>query len=195
MLRLNRIWKLYLVYSTVLLVMMILGGFILKSQLRETLRNYLARDALTLSRVIAKSLPNTDNSTVLDHFSKEYAETAGARITIIRTNGSVIGESDRNSIDVKNHLDRPEVRDALENGTGIAIRHSRTLGVDMLYGASLLKERDRIIRVAIPMREVKHIENEVMIFLTLALYLTPILAMIISFLFARYLTSDESEKT
>ena len=89
------------------------------------------------------------------------------------------------SIRTDSHLKRPEIQDAVKNGIGTAIRFSNTLSIDMLYVASLLKEQHKIIRIAIPMKKVKEIENEVMILLALALYLTPFLAIVVSFFFAK----------
>lgn len=181
-----------MVYTSILLIAMIAGGLILEAQLRKTLRNHLMDDALTLAKIMGKQLPDTQDPFILDSFCTDYGKISGARITIITIDGKVIGESNRESIETANHLNRPEVKDALEKGTGTAIRHSNTLDVDMLYAAVLLDDRQSIVRIALPMKKVKHVENQVMIFLGLALYITPVLAMFLSFLFAGYLVSEES---
>jgi hypothetical protein len=56
-----------------------------------------------------------------------------------------------------------------------------------------LKNRDKIIRVAMPMTEVKAIENEVMVSLALALYLIPVIAVIIFLFAARHILADENK--
>lgn len=191
MVRLSRIWKLYVTYTIVLLVCMIIGGLILKAKLKETLEDHLARQVLTLTRVIAKNLPDNENSSILDPFCEAYGEIAGVRITIIREDGAVIGESDRKSIGMEKHLDRIEVQSAVSMGIGSSVRHSETLGVDMLYVATFLADKGRIIRLAMPMSKVKVIEDKIMIFVILALYLTPVVAVIICFFFAKYMAYND----
>ena len=190
MMRLSRIWKLYVIYTVVLIACMTLAGFLLQVQIEKRLEGQLKEDILILAKVIASILPDVEDFSTLDPFCKTYQNMAGVRITVIKKNGKVIGESDRSSIKVDNHLKRPEVRKAVSEGIGTAIRFSDTLDIDMLYVALLIRERNKIIRLAIPMAKVKAIENEVMIFLAIALYLTPLIAIIISFFFARYMTDN-----
>ena len=49
--------------------------------------------------------------------------TAGntSRITLIRTDGTVVSDSDADPLELDNHLSRKEVVQALENGSGIFI--------------------------------------------------------------------------
>ncbi|OQX16541.1 MAG: hypothetical protein BWK80_40135 [Desulfobacteraceae bacterium IS3] len=185
MIKITRLWKIYLTFTLVLLVSMTVAGFILEIQLKKQLKQYLADEAMVLGKLVADILPPTEDSLVLDPFCKKYGEIAGVRISIIKTEGKVIGESDRKSIRTDSHLKRPEIQDAVKNGMGTAIRFSDTLNIDMLYVASLLKEQHKIVRIAIPMKKIKEIENEVMILLALALYLTPFLAIVVSFFFAK----------
>jgi two-component system phosphate regulon sensor histidine kinase PhoR len=191
MLRISRVWKIYLVYTIVLVTGITLAGLILNIQLRKRLESQLKRDVLVYAELIASAMPKNEKVINLDTFCQDYKEKAGVRITIIKENGEVIGESDRKSNKVTNHLDRPEVSGALEKGTAAAIRYSESLGSDMLYVALLLESRKKIIRLAMPMTKVKTIQNEVMGFLAVALYFIPVLAIIISFFFAKRMTSEK----
>ena len=195
MFRLSRVWKLYFFYTCVLLVSIIIGSLILQARLKITLRDHLQDDALVVASVLAAMIPETESSKVLDAWCRKYRDIANVRITLVGLDGKVIGESNRESIQIENHLDRPEVKEALDSGVGKAIRYSDTLRIDMFYIAKLLKVKNLIIRVAMPMRYVQAIENQVMLFLTLVLYLTPVVAMIFSFLFAKYLTSENRKAT
>jgi len=193
MVRLSRIWKLYIVYTIVLLVCMIVGGLILQAKLRKTLEGHLTEEVLTLTRVILKNLPDTEDPAILDPFCQAHGEIAGVRMTIIKADGTVIGESDRKSIGMEKHLDRIEVKGAISKGVGTSVRHSETLGIDMLYVASFLREKGRITRLSMPMAKVRAIEDKIAIFLILALYLTPVVAVIICFFFARYMAYRDRE--
>lgn len=191
MVRLSRIWKLYITYTIVLLVCMIAGGLILQAKLKGILEEHLTHEVFTLTKVIVKNLPDTADASILDPFCQAYGEIAGVRITIIEVDGTVIGESDRKSMGMEKHLDRIEVKDAISKGMGSSVRHSETLGIDMLYVASLLEDKGKIIRLSMPMAAVKAIEDKIMIFLTLGLYLTPIVAVIICFFFAQYMAYQD----
>ncbi len=190
MIRFNRVWKLYIVFIIVLLTGMTAVGFMLEFRLKGKLKSYLTHEALILANVIAATVPQTEKPATVDSFCRKFAEITGVRVTIIKTDGSVIGESDRASIGVDNHLKRKEVREAIERGTGVCVRLSKTLGIEMLYVASLMKGKGKIVRTGIAMTQVNKIESEVMGFLSLALFLTPVLAIVISFFFARYMADD-----
>lgn len=74
---------------------------------------------------------------------------ADLRLTVMDTSGKVIYDNRADSLPVSNHLDRPEVRMALANGTGFAkSRHSAT--TDKVYFYSAMAEGDIIVRSAAP---------------------------------------------
>jgi len=190
MIRFSRLWKIYLFYTIVVVAGITLTGFFLEHKLRNTLKTHVKREVLTLAKVIAKAVPETKNVHALDSFCRDYGITAQVRVTLIERDGKVIGDSETESLNLSNHLDRPEVQAAIANGVGDALRYSETLQVDMLYVALLLEARRRVIRLAMPMTDVKIIENQVMGFFAVALYLTPLFTLIISLMFFRYLKSD-----
>ncbi|NLT13161.1 MAG: PAS domain-containing protein [Clostridiales bacterium] len=57
------------------------------------------------------------------------------RVTLISADGTVLFDSLADPAAMENHLDRPEVRDALETGSGKASRLSETLGRQTFYHA------------------------------------------------------------
>jgi two-component system phosphate regulon sensor histidine kinase PhoR len=195
MIALRRIWKLYCLYTILLVVGVALAGFVLEAQLKRSLTEHLEEDALTLARVIAQSLPDSEAPSVLDPFCDSYRNVVGARITLMDREGKVIGESDADPVEVGTKLDRPEVQEAVKKGVGHGIRFSKTLRIDMLYTAFFSKEKDKIIRLAVPMTKVRGFQNEVMILFSLALFLAPFLAIIITFFFAKYGIHEDTKKT
>src|SRR5262245_38680939 len=88
----------------------------------------------------------------LDRACAELSPGIGTRITFARPDGTVLGESSQPSEALQNHADRPEIRAALRDGEGHAVRWSATLDRRLLYVATR-QERDgavRIIRTAVP---------------------------------------------
>jgi two-component system phosphate regulon sensor histidine kinase PhoR len=75
-------------------------------------------------------------------------ELRDIRVTWIAADGTVLHDSVvAESSTLENHLDRPEVRDALQSGSGTASRHSETLGEETVYLARLLPD-GTVLRVA-----------------------------------------------
>ena len=67
-------------------------------------------------------------------------ETDGLRITWINTDGDVLFESDYDKGVMENHLARPEVQAAIENGKGTAVRDSQTVSKALYYYAKKLPD-------------------------------------------------------
>ncbi|QJC51446.1 HAMP domain-containing protein [Paenibacillus albicereus] len=67
--------------------------------------------------------------------ANELKELTGARVTFIRKDGKVLGDSDSDPNGMDNHSGRKEVLEAEAEGSGRAIRHSETVGQNMLYVA------------------------------------------------------------
>jgi two-component system phosphate regulon sensor histidine kinase PhoR len=81
---------------------------------------------------------------------------SGHRVTIIRQDGVVVGESTRDGVELarmENHLHRPEVQDLIHGAAAEAARHSRTLGTDLLYMAAR-SQRGEIVRAALPLADI-----------------------------------------
>lgn len=69
------------------------------------------------------------------------------RLTIINLDGNVLFDNMADSKSMENHLDRQEIKDALESGEGEAIRNSSTLDKDTYYYAMLLSNNS-ILRIS-----------------------------------------------
>lgn len=70
------------------------------------------------------------------------------RITLIKADGTVLFESSSNDADkMENHLERPEVQEAVKNGKGTSNRYSETMNTDVFYCAKKLADGN-IIRLS-----------------------------------------------
>lgn len=84
------------------------------------------------------------------------ALVAGSRIrlTVIDTNGRVIADTDAVSDRMDFHLDREEVREAWETGSGSAVRKSLSTGITTTYEAVMLRNKAGsdigLLRAAMP---------------------------------------------
>ena len=121
--------------------------------------------ALSFSACWLSTAVRTANREVLNHWSG-WMGRSGARVTLIGVDGTVLADSEENPAKMDNHAGRPEIRDALEHGSGRAVRYSATLGHDLLYLAILRATGDGtplIIRMSLPLRRlneaVAHFRN------------------------------------
>lgn len=69
------------------------------------------------------------------------------RVTWITPEGQVLYDSNQGQTELENHADRPEVKEALQNGSGSDVRRSDTLNEEMYYYAVQLKD-GTILRVS-----------------------------------------------
>lgn len=69
------------------------------------------------------------------------------RVTLIASDGHVKYDSKEDDVTLENHKDRPEVKQALQSGSGQYVRRSDTLDEEMFYYAKQLPNGD-ILRVS-----------------------------------------------
>ena len=95
----------------------------------------------------------------LNEWLSEMA-ASGSRVTIVGSDGRVFAESQSDSQTMENHATRPEVREAMANGSGRAIRHSATVNRDLLYYAvrhDIAGGSPIILRFALPIETVDEV--------------------------------------
>ena len=121
---------------------------------------------------------------------KEYLERLDEngkhnRITLIDPDGTVEYDNAAAASDMSNHLQRPEVQAAMQNGEGSDVRESDTLGEQIFYAAVLLEDGS-ILRVA---RTTDSVAGLVMIYIPYIISICIVIAGI-AFLLARLLSHE-----
>lgn len=87
------------------------------------------------------------------HASNIAAVSPPARVTFLMDNGLVLADSLDDALTMENHYNRPEVRDALANGTGESLRLSDTQANFVLYVAKRVSPQ-LILRIGYPIVEI-----------------------------------------
>lgn len=120
-----------------------------------------------------------------EQFAENYAKAYNIRITIIDSEGNVLGESQGASDLMSNHLNREEVQKALEGESNSLIRKSDTFDVDYCYCAVPVDCGDfhGVMRVALPLSELKNMDNE---FVRSTILVTLVLLVVVFFLGAYF---------
>ena len=102
---------------------------LVSTQLYYKLTENEKRDALE----VYASMFSEDEYTFDDAGAEEFSRAlGGARVTFLDGEGNVVGESEADRIE-EDHSDRAEIRDAMQYGSGYAVRSSDTLSRDMMY--------------------------------------------------------------
>ncbi len=155
-----------LVLSYIFLIALITGSFYiyfsetLQTGMIEETRGNLANQAQLARLLVMRDKQVTP--------PQKLAESIGtvikARVTLIAPDGTVIGDSSVGSErleQLENHLQRPEVQEALKNGSGSSMRFSDTLQISMLYSAVTYGHgaTDGIIRLALPLEYLTSVRN------------------------------------
>jgi two-component system phosphate regulon sensor histidine kinase PhoR len=140
------------------LVMGVYVSRALEAQAVGRLRGALATQADLLRDAFTPVLAGSPDEPALQASAQHYARILAARVTVVATDGTVLAESDLESVrSMENHAGRPEVRQALAGQVGSDIRRSATLGRDLLYVAVPLDRpgQPRIaLRLALPIHDV-----------------------------------------
>jgi two-component system phosphate regulon sensor histidine kinase PhoR len=131
----------------------------LEKQLTERIRADLLTRAGLVARRVGSAAGPFDNA-MGDALAHELGNIAGGRVTLVRPDGTVGGDSEvglDGLAKLENHAARPEIRDALEKGRGSSVRYSTTVGTRMMYAAVPIPREGRMLgiaRVALPLVEV-----------------------------------------
>jgi len=144
------------------------------------------------------SLNKFDDIKSADSFANELGSASNSRITFIKNNGQVIGDSELDFDEINiidNHGNRSEVIDALKNGTGWSSRYSSTLNQELLYFAILDTEDiyPNIIRISVPITYIDNITDTLGLSVVLLFIVVFIVSIIASGVSANYLYSNIQE--
>lgn len=123
---------------------------------------------------------------------RKFAELTEARITFVRKDGLVIGDSLSDSLAMDNHVDRPEIQ-AVLNGEpfGDAIRYSDTVGERMMYVAAAVYDEGELlgyVRMALGLGELSRTVYSLWAYLLIGLTLLFLISGLVSYRFASSFT-------
>lgn len=143
------LWRLFPAYFMIALVSVIAFSVYASNALRSFYHAQLENDLRIRIDLIRREIEPSYQSLKpgeLESLTIRLARFSGSRLTIIRSDGLVLSDSEHDPTTMENHSDRPEVRRALMGKVGTSRRISPTLGYTMLY-------------VAIPLRHDNHISG------------------------------------
>ena len=188
-------WKLTI--PLIILVLLAMGflGFYMISSARNTQVNHLESQLLNEAKLVANistpSFSDPAQKANLDSIAKTIKSEIGTRITLIATDGTVVGDSDQDPASMENHSTRPEVISALATGEGQVTRYSATLHENMMYVAVLINDQGKtlgIARVALPLTTVNSSINTELTTIVSAVTIVALLFVLAAALITRMIT-------
>ncbi|MDA8793441.1 ATP-binding protein [Bacteriovoracaceae bacterium] len=143
-------WKLFPTYFLIslfgLFILLLISRYALINFLVEQSRNSLLEKANIFKQSYTELLSNNE----LEKLSSEiklHSKQFNHRVTIIDPKGTVLVDSNYESLKMENHRLRPEIISALEDSVGTDTRKSSTLRKEFVYLAVPLKENGKTIGI------------------------------------------------
>lgn len=187
-------WKFTFIFLFVITFILILNFFylsknlniFLEARLKENFRKelLLSKELLELYSSHSQTPPDWDS------LADRIGNLLNLRVTVVSLEGTVLGDSEIDRVylpEIENHLNRQEIQEAIKKGFGESRRFSNTIGKDMLYMAIPhgKDEFSGILRLSIPVSEIKMLEANLQRTILFALFLALVFSIGLSFSVAK----------
>ncbi|MBI5507314.1 MAG: PAS domain-containing protein [Deltaproteobacteria bacterium] len=110
----------------------------LEADLLARIRDDLAVRLALAEKIVSAAVAAVDDLAAWDALADELGRRSGCRVTLVRKDGVVVGDSEvelERVAALDNHADRPEIAGALVVGHGASVRWSKTLAARLMYVA------------------------------------------------------------
>ena len=126
--------KLFITVFLVISTALIIPGIFYTNQTDREAREEIASSLITHINtfIIYYNSPNISPYDAARNFS----DASGLRVTLVDSDGLVVGESNVNELEMSkmdNHIDRPEISNAIKDGISKIERYSNTLNEEFIY--------------------------------------------------------------
>jgi len=155
------IWKFLGAFIFLTLIAVFVLNFFVSLKLRDhfeqKISEKLQSNALLVGNILKEDLRQLRHEDIQKR-TRTLADELDLRITVIDEHGRVLGDSEKEPSQMEDHIDRPEIIKAMENGFGQSTRPSDTLGYNMKYVAVRVEDGGDIlgvVRFSLPLSEVQ----------------------------------------
>ena len=189
-----------LILATAGILAFLLGGEF-ESQEEAALRTRLTDQARLISQIASPLLAPDASPDAAHIIARDSGRVLGTRVTIIRPDGVVVGDSEEQPTSMENHAFRPEVASVLTNPSSIgsSTRLSATVHRRLLYLAVAITDpsnRSRLVgvaRVAYPLTAVEEAQSTLFRNLVLTMLLVSVPAVLLGTLLVRSIAGPLSD--
>ncbi len=196
MFRRKLIWQLYPSFLATTLLALIAATTYSSYTLRTFYLDQLKEELRLVGDVAASQVAltlRTGTSADVDALCKTLGQAGSGqmRLTVIASDGKVLGDSDENPALMEDHSNRAEIIDALAKGLGKSMRFSPTLGRNMMYVAVPVSEDGQpvaFVRMAVPVTEIERALSRVYVTIIWAGAIVAVCAAVLSLLISRQIS-------
>ncbi|THF72539.1 two-component system histidine kinase PnpS [Cohnella fermenti] len=183
-------FKLTALFMLLIGLTVIAAGILMSTSYKKNHMSSLKDHMLSEIRVLNEAVPwpegetDAEQRTDLQEAATHFREIADMRLTYIRADGTVLGDSNHDPATMENHANREEFKEALESGIGSSVRKSPTLDQNMLYVAMRLPsagEPQGVVRLAVSLKDVERSLGNMWLALVLSLLLLFLVATAVSY--------------
>lgn len=189
------LWRLYAGFTVTILVFAVVINILLGDYIQKNSKRQLDASLYTQARYLKEIArpylsidANTQSMDELHAAILSLDDQVSSRLTVINQQGQVVADSRQHPQQMDNHLNRPEIKQAYDNGEGYADRYSETLQQPMKYYALQIKKDGHAVgvaRVALPLTQIQQAQRQLTQFVLAGCLFASIIALVLGFYFAR----------
>lgn len=174
--------RLIIISILAIIITTLSATYVYNGILHEQIKKDLLSEAKLLSEIGVSNLVENKSISKSDDF----------RITWIDSSGKVLFDNDAGTDNLSNHINRPEVREALNSGIGESVRDSDTMNMRTFYVAMLLED-GTVLRVSTEARSVINVLATSIPVIAGIIFVIMVLCVIISQMLTKQLLQPISE--
>ena len=151
----NLFYKIFFSYLVIISLSFLLLDLFLREEVEKNLTSQIETEMMSYAKIIDLS----PREKITEQIG-EMANISNCRVTLIDARGKVFADSEKDVTQMENHSNRPEVQEARLKGSGISVRFSSSLNIDMLYVAVTIRNGEKIngyVRLARPLHDVQKV--------------------------------------
>ena len=193
------LWQLYPSYLLITLLSLVAATWFASRTFRQFFLEKNASDLEMRAHIFEAQIADyfsPPDEVIIDQLCKRAGHMSKTRITVILPSGKVIGDSFEDTEKMDNHVDRPEVIQALTGQVGMSMRYSGTLQRNMMYvGVSHEKDSEivGVVRTSIPLISIDKAINSIQVKIALWGLLIALFAAILSLVVSRRISRPIEE--
>lgn len=132
-----------------------------------------------------------------DNIAHDISQKLNKRVTIIRDDGKVMGESLYAHQYLDNHLGRPEIRDALKYGEGVSTRYSNTEKTVKYYYAKKFETNGQIfiVRLSMELNDIRDMQGSYLRLILIAMFVGVVVCSVLAFVYLNKITKPIRQLT
>ena len=191
MIRSRILWKLFSGYVILISLSTVIVGILISKQVEKETLNEIEQSLnvrATLLKSIALDIFSGSSKQTDQERIKILGKVTNTRFTIIKSDGTVLVDSQEDPKSMDNHANRPEILAAYSHGQGLTTRFSKTIDINMMYYALAVKSGGDLlgyVRTSLPLSVIDNRLSHIHTLILFAMSVSIIIALILGFFVAR----------